>query len=65
MLLLCECRIEISLITTGVDLSKILVGQTKILGGKVVKSDKYIGVSQLLGARARAAFKSTPMLITE
>jgi len=27
----------------------------------VVKSDKCIGVSQLLGARARAAPKSTPM----
>ncbi len=40
--------------TTGVDLSKILGGQTKILGGqKVVKSDKCMGVSQLL---------STPML---
>ena len=35
---------------TGVDLSKILGGQTKILGGqKVVKSDKCMGVSQLLG----------------
>ena len=35
---------------TGVKLSKILSGQTKILGGKkVVKSDKCIGVSQLLG----------------
>ena len=35
---------------TGVDLSKILGGQTKILEGlKVVKSDKCIGVSQLLG----------------
>ena len=45
-------------IITGVDLSKILGGQTKILGGqKVVKSDKCMGVSQLLGARARAAPK--------
>jgi len=36
--------------STGIDLSKILDGQTKILGGqKVVKSDKCIGVSQLLG----------------
>jgi len=45
---------------TGVDLSKILGGQTKILegteGGK--KSVKYMGVSQLLGARARAAPQS-------
>ena len=40
---------------TGVDLSKILGGQTKILGRqKVVKSDKCMDVSQLLGARARA-----------
>jgi len=47
------------LLTTGVDLSKILGGQ------KVVKSDKCMGVSQLLGARARAAPpKSTPMLLT-
>jgi len=36
---------------TGVDLSKILGGQTKILGGtKGGKSDKCTGVSQLLGA---------------
>jgi len=35
---------------TGVDLSKILGGQTKILGGqKVVKSDKCMGVFQLFG----------------
>ena len=40
---------------TGVDLSKILGGIIKILGEKVVKSDKCMGVSQLLGARARAA----------
>ncbi len=42
--------------TTGIDLSKILGGQRhpKLLGGqKVVKSDKCMGVSQLL---------STPML---
>jgi len=44
---------------TGVDLSKILGGQTKILGGaKDGKSDKRVGVSQLLGARARAAPQS-------
>ena len=43
---------------TGVDLSKILGEQIKILGEqKVVKSDKCMGVSQLLGARARAAPK--------
>jgi len=43
-------------IPTDVDLSKILGGQTKILGRgqKVVKSDKCKGVSQLLGASARA-----------
>jgi len=35
---------------TCVDFSKILGGQTKLLGGqKVVKSDKCKGVSQLLG----------------
>jgi len=34
---------------SGVDLSKMLGGQTKILGKKVVNSDKYMGVSQLLG----------------
>src|SRR6218665_1885585 len=33
----------------------ILGGQTKILRGKVVISDKCMGISQLLGARARAA----------
>jgi len=37
-------------------LDKILSGQTKILEGqKVVQSDKCMGVSQLLGARARYA----------
>ena len=47
---------------TGVDLSKILGGQTKILGRKVIKSDKCMGVSQSLGACAQAArSKSTPM----
>ena len=35
-----------------------------IRGQKVVKSDKCMGVSQLLGARARAASpKSTPVII--
>jgi len=48
--------------TTGVDLSKILGGQTKILGGqKVVKNDKFMGISQLLGARARTPPKPTLM----
>ena len=43
---------------TGVDLSKILGGKPKYWGGqKVVKSDKCMGVSQLLGAHARAAPK--------
>ena len=53
------------IIYTGVDSSKILGGQTKILRGqKVVKSDKCMGVSQSFGARARAAPpKSTPMII--
>src|SRR6218665_956680 len=41
--------------STGIDLSKILVGKPKYWGQKVVKSDKCMGVSQLLGARARAA----------
>jgi len=41
----------------GVDLSKILGGQIKILGEKVVNSDKCMGVSQLLGARDWAAPK--------
>jgi len=44
---------------TGVDLSKISGGQTKILGkAKSGKSDKCMGVSQLLGARARSAPQS-------
>ena len=42
-------------------MSKILSGQTKIRGEKVVKSDKCMGDSQLLGACARAAPKFTPM----
>jgi len=42
----------------GVDLSKILGGQTKILWGEVVKTDQCMGVPQLLGARARAATQS-------
>ena len=48
---------------TGVDLSKILGGQTKILGEKVVKSDKCMGVSQLLGEHVPGLPpKSTPMV---
>jgi len=37
-------------------LSKILEGQTQIWGGNVVKTDKCIGVSQILGTP-----KSMPM----
>ena|SRR6218665_791833 len=36
-------------VPTGIDLTKILGGQTKILGGKVVKSDKCMGYSHLFG----------------
>jgi len=44
-----------ALMPTGVDLSKILRGHwANIRGEKVVKSDKCMGDSQLLGARARA-----------
>ena len=39
----------LTLSITGVDLSKILGGQTKILGEKGGISDKYMGNSQLLG----------------
>jgi len=48
---------------TGVDLSKIFGGQSKILGRqKVVKSDKCMGVSQLLGGTCPGCpKKSTPM----
>ena len=50
---------------TGVDLSKILGGQTKILGGeKVVNSDKCMGVSQLLGGTCPGCPpKSMPMMM--
>jgi len=50
---------EVTFYLTGVDLSKILSVQTKILkGAKGGKSDKCMGVSQLLGdhARARAGY---------
>ena len=48
--------------STGVDLSKILGGQTKILGGKVVKSDKCMDVSQLFMRHVPGLPpKSTPM----
>ena len=40
---------------TGVDLSKILGEQTKILGGKVVKGDKCVAFLNYWEARARAA----------
>jgi len=39
---------------TGVELSEILEGKTQILGGNVVKTDKCMGVSKILGVRARA-----------
>ena len=35
--------------TSSADLSKILGGQSKIWGAKGGKSDKYVGVPQLLG----------------
>jgi len=48
---------KVTQITTGVDLSKILGGQTKILGRqKVIKSDMH-GRFLIIGARARAAPK--------
>src|SRR6218665_4208753 len=44
-------------VCTGIDLSKVLGGQTKILGGqKEVKSDKCMGVSQLLGGHVPGLF---------
>jgi len=51
---------------TDIDLSKILEGKTQILVENVVKTDKCMGVSQILGPRgARAAPpKSTPMVWT-
>jgi len=45
----CGNILKIGVTCTGIDLSKILGGQTKILGEKVIKSDKCIGISQLLG----------------
>src|SRR6218665_3961667 len=45
-----------SIPTTSADLSKILGDSQNIRGGqKVTKTDESIGVSQLLGAHARAA----------
>src|SRR6218665_2902937 len=56
---------NLSWISTGVDLSKILGGQTKILGEKVVKSDKCMGDSQLLGGHVLGLPpKSTPMIVS-
>jgi len=55
-----------SVINNGVDLSKILGGQTKILWEqKVAKSDKCTGVSQLLwgGTCLGCPPKSTPIVI--
>jgi len=48
---------------TGEDLSKILGGQPKILGEKVAKSDKCMGVCQLYrGHVPGLPSKSTPMM---
>ena len=44
--------------STGGNLSNILGGQNKILGQKGIKSDKCMGISQLLGARSRAVPQS-------
>ena len=47
---------------TGVDLLKILGGQTKILGGKVVKSDKCMGIFSIIGGHVPGLpLKSAPM----
>jgi len=50
--------------TIGVDFVKNIWGQPKYWGEGVAITDESIGVSQLLGARARAAPKSTPMYST-
>ena len=39
-----------------------LLGRMKILGGKVEITDETLGVSQLSGAPAQVAPKSTPMI---
>ena len=44
-------------------LVKNIMGQTKIWEQRVVITDESVGVSQLLGARARAPLKSTSMLL--
>src|SRR6218665_214995 len=50
-------------LATGVNFSEILGGQTKILGEMVVKSDEYMGVSQLLKSTCPGCLpKSTPMV---
>src|SRR6218665_879146 len=57
------CPTKSPLEAIGVDLSKHLVANQNIGGKKVVKSDKCMGVSQLLLERARAVpQKSTPVL---
>ena len=48
------CLVTWSVITS-IDWSKILGGQQKYWGQKVTITDETIDVSQLLGARARAA----------
>jgi len=40
---------------SGVDLSKILVGQSQIFGGNVVKTDICMGVPQFWGVHTREA----------
>lgn len=47
-------------VPNGIDLSKIM-GDNQNMGGKVSIIDEIIGVSQLLGACAWTAPKSTPM----
>ena len=54
---------QITAVYTGVDLSKIFGGKTRILG-KVGKGDKCMGVSQLLGDTCPGfPPKSTPMAV--
>jgi len=49
---------------TGIDLSKIFKGQTQILGGNVVKTDKCMGVPDLGGRAPGLPPQSTPMIPT-
>src|SRR6218665_2279046 len=53
------------MVSTGIDLSKILGGQTKILGEKVIKVIIAWAFLNYWGAIARAASpKSTPMMVS-